>query len=143
MAEMHYLLKYFSYSGLIINIAAIIFTILPYVGLEALKPVSTTIFLITFGMDLALVTLNLSLVNRKDPIGQKLKSFSRVYLIFFLWAALALFMSSLIYSFMEVGNFLRICAYISLFIAYYGIFGLGLVTVYLDLQNINRTETWK
>jgi len=143
MAEMHNLLKYCSYSGLIINIAAIVFTILPYIGLETLKIISTAIFLIAFGMDLALITLNLSLVNRKDPIGQKLKSLSRVYLVFFLLAALALFMSSLTYSFVEVGNFLRTCAYISLFIAYYGIFGLGLVTVYLDLHNIDRTETWK
>jgi hypothetical protein len=139
---MHNLLKYCSYIGLVINIAAIIFTVLPYVGFETFKTVSTVIFLITFGIDLALITLNLSLVNRKDSTGQKLKSLSRLSLVFLFLAAVMLFMVSLIYSFIEVGSFVRIFGYIGLFVAYYGIFVLGLVTVFMDIQNRNRTETW-
>lgn len=137
------LLKNYSYIGLVINIAAMIFIILPYIGLELIKPTSVIIFIIAFGIDFGLITLNLGLVNRQDIIGQKIKIVSRIYLVFCLFAVILLLLFSLTYSFIEVGNFLRICAYISLFIAYYGIFGLGLVTVYLDLQNIDRTETWK
>jgi hypothetical protein len=137
------LLKNCSYIGLFINIAAMIFIILPYIGLELLKAISVIIFIIAFGIDLGLITINLGLVNRQDATGQTIKNICRIYLFFCLIAVMLLFLFSLTYAFIEVGNFLRICAYISLFIAYYGIFGLGLVTVYLDLQNIDRTETWK
>lgn len=138
MAEMHSLLKYCSYIGLIINIAAIIFTILPYIGFETVKTIGTLIFFITFGIDLALIALNLSLVNRKDSVGQKLKNFSRIYLIFLFFAAVLLFGSSALYSFFEGAILATVCT----LIAYYGMFGLGLVTIFLDFQNRNRTETW-
>ena len=136
---MHSLLKYCSYGGLIINIAAIILTMLPYIGFEAFKPVSTVMFIIAFGIDLALITLNLSLVNRQDPVGQKIKVISRIYLVFLFLAVLLLGFSSFLYSFFEEGTL----ATIGTLIAYYGMFGLGLVIIFLDLQNRNRTETWK
>jgi hypothetical protein len=139
MAEMHNLLKYCSYIGLIINVVAIIFTVLPYIGFETFKTISTVIFFIAFGIDLALIALNLSLVNRQDSIGQKLKGFSRIYLVFLFLAAVLLFGSSALYSFFEGATLATVCT----LIAYYGMFGLGLVTIFLDLQNRNRIETWK
>ncbi len=139
MTEMHKLLKYCSYSGLIINITTIILTLLPYIGIETFKTISTVMFFIAFGIDLALITLNLSLVNRQDPVGQKIKAISRIYLVFLFLAALLLGFSSFLYSFFEGGTL----ATIGTLIAYYGMFGLGLVIVFLDFQNRNRTETWK
>jgi hypothetical protein len=138
MIEMPNLLKYCSYGGLIINIVAIFLTILPYIGLDAFKTVSTIMFIIAFGIDLALITLNLSLINRQDPVGQKIKVISRIYLIFLYLAVCLLLFASFVYSFYGMGQL----AFIAQLIAYYGIFGLGLVTVFLDFQNRNRTETW-
>ena len=138
MTEMHSLLKVCSYIGLIINIAAIIFTALPYVGLIMFNLISIVIFFIAFGIDLVLVALNLSLVNRKDSIGQKLKKFSRIYLIFLFIAIVLLFGSSAFYSFFVDATLATVCT----LIAYFGMFGLGLFIVFLDFQNRNRTETW-
>ncbi|HUX98617.1 MAG TPA: hypothetical protein VMV49_03630 [Candidatus Deferrimicrobium sp.] len=137
------LLKGYVYIALVINGIAIILNIIAVLGLKSLQSMNTIVFFITFGINLGLIYLNLDFINRADSTAQKLKNICRIYLAFLLLAVLVLFSYSIIYSFIEVGNFLRLIAYIGLYIAYYGTFGIGLFIGFLDFQNINNSKVWK
>lgn len=137
------LIKNYSYLSLIINIVAIVFTILPTIGLSTLGTISVIIFIVTVAVDLALIYLTLDSINRSDSKGQTIKKLCWIYLIFFFFAILALMTDALVYSFVEVGSILRTLSYIFAQIAYYAIYGLGIFTSYYNLQHIDRPETWK
>lgn len=141
--ERNEIIKYYSYGALVLNIAAIIFNLLGYIGLTLMKLPGILLFLVAAGVDLGLIYISLSLINRLDPIGQKIKRAYHIYLIFFLLAVLMLFGNSLTYSFFPVGDLLRDLTYIGSILAYFGIFGLGILTTWLNIQNINRKGTWK
>ena len=141
--EQSEIIKYYSYGALIINICAIIFNLLGYIGVSLMNLPAVILFLIAAGADLGLIYMTLSLINRLDPIGQKIKRAHHLYLIFFLFAVLILFGNSMAYSFFMVGDLLRDLTYIGSILAYFGIFILGIFTTYLNIQNINQKGTWK
>ncbi len=141
--ERNVIMKYYSFSALIINIAAIFFNLLGYIGISIIKLPAILLFLIAIGVDLGLIYISLSLINRLDPIGQKIKRAHHLYLIFFLFAVLMFFGNSLTYSFLAVGDLIRDLAYIGSIISYFGIFGLGILTTWLNIQNLDRKGTWK
>lgn len=141
--EQKILVKYYSYGTLVINICAIIFNLLGYIGLSFSKLPAILLFLIAVGVDLGLIYLSLSSINRLDQTGQMIKRACHIYLIFFLLAVLILFGNSLVYSFFAVGDFIRDLMYIGMIIAYFGIFGIGILVTWLNIQNINQKGTWK
>ncbi len=143
MKQVINLIKNYSYLALIMNSVTIVFNILPYLGLNILKTISTILFIITVAIDLGLIYLTLSFINRNHSMGQKLKKICQFYLIFFFVAIILLMLDSIIYSFLEVGNFLRVVSFIGSQIAYYGIYTLGLLTAIIALENINNPEVWK
>ena len=143
MGKENELMKNYSFIAMIINIAAIVFHILPYVGLSVIGTASTVIFFIAMAIDLGLIYLTLEYINRNDLVGQKIKKICWIYLIFALFAVIILLGDSMIYSFIEVGSILRTVTFIGAQIAYYGLYALGIFTAYYNLQNIDRPETWK
>ena len=143
MGKENEIMKNYSFVALIINIVAIVFHILPYLGLSAIGSTSTVIFLITVGIDLGLIYLTLEFINREDSIAQKIKKICWIYLLFALFAVMLLLGDSLIYSFSEAGDPIRTIMFILAQVAYYGLFGFGIFTAYYNLQNIDRPETWK
>ncbi len=137
------IMKNYSIITLCINIAAIIFHILPYLGLMAVSAVSTILFLVAVGIDLGIIYLTLITINRADNIGQNLKKLCWLYLLVFMLAICLLMADALVYSFIEVGSILRIFTQIGSQIGYIAIFGLGIYLSFYIIQNADRTETWK
>jgi hypothetical protein len=128
----------YAYIALIVNVIAAVFHLLASVGLSAIGTVSVILFIIAVGVDLGLIYLILDYINRNTEVGQKMKKICWIYLFFFLLAILVLMMDSLVYSFIEVGSFLRTISLIGAQVAYYGIYGLGVFTA---LQFLKYSES--
>ncbi|NVM28040.1 MAG: hypothetical protein HWN65_04275 [Candidatus Helarchaeota archaeon] len=137
------ILKPTAYLAIITNTSAVILHALSYFGVDALKTVSFIMFYVAFGVNLALIYLNLDFINRGDQSGRKIKLTCWISLLFLFFVGGILLTESLIYSILLVGDILRIITLIISLISYFGIFGIGILISFLDLQNINRPETWK
>lgn len=137
------ILKKTAYLAIITNISAVILHALSYFGVDALKTMSFIMFYVAFGVNLALIYLNLDFINRGDQSGHRIKITCWISLLFLSLVGGILLTESLIYSILLAENILGTITLTISLISYFGIFGIGIFISFLDLQNINRPETWK
>ena len=139
------IMKKFSYTALILNAVALIIYLLTFFGVSILNSTSSILFLVVIGINFVLVNLNFKFANREDPWGGKwIKNVSWIYLFTCFFAVLLLGISELIYI---IANGLPYLIPISVVLAFnlisYLIFyGVGLLTVSIDIRYIDRLEAW-
>ena len=138
MSEHPSIMKTYSFIALIMNGTALLLNILSNFGMTIFNSASFILFLVSFFINIGLISLNFKYVNRSDPEGGRwIKNICWIYLIVVFLAILLFGLSPIMFSFLEINT-------MTINLIVYGIiFGAGILVAIFDIKNLNRNEAWQ
>jgi hypothetical protein len=146
MKENHILkkgLEIMVYVALIANVTSIVLGIIATIGSTAISNIAGIMFVISLGVNLAVLFFNFASLNRVDPKGKRLKNLCYIFMIFFFFALILIFYNQLVFVLeMDLMSRHYIIAYIIHISGYFGILGFGLLITLFDFKYLPRPETW-
>lgn len=136
-------IKKVSYVAVILNITSILFGVfyllIPIYNI--LWDILGVIFLITLFIDILLIYLNSSKLNKTILIGNQLNILSYIFLVVILAALFGMMQGNGLIT-RTYNNFASIGWFILVYFSYFGMLGYGVFFSLLDILNLNNAELW-
>ncbi|MHA1269995.1 MAG: hypothetical protein ACTSPY_09445 [Candidatus Helarchaeota archaeon] len=137
MVDLKLIIKYYSLITLVLNGIALILNILPFIGISIVGFTGTLMFLITYFVNIGLLSINFKYANRNDPNGGRwVKNLCWIYILTSIIAVIFLVLSPLLYSFINQNNIPN------LILGYSLIFGIAILLAIFNLKTINQPDAW-
>lgn len=131
------------YATLIINVSTITLSLLAYTGILVISMFAGFFFIVALLLNLSTIFFTFANLNREDVKGRKLKNLCYIFMVFFFFAMFFILFKQLIFAVVtNIASYLYPIAEIIYLLGYFGILGLGLLLVLLNLRYIHRHETW-